>query len=318
MAKKSSPLTWLVVVCLMIIIGGAGFLLVTKLIPISIEEAGNVLPVMKITDKLTDAVFTPSDASVKLYDPKGCASIAQYWSAYPNIAMAFLDTLTETPDGEFTATKDQPVGAWRYGYITGTGYYTKGVFFQVPKARAGTTGESEALLVTVTPGTAATGDAADVAIYLRNGGATVDNTTNIAAGVTVLTLTIFATSAKGYGSEGYIDPTTGYFYEGGFIAFDLTTTTARAVITGGTGAWSKFTIGAHDYWIWVFGQVVNDAQVPDDGSYAITMTFDNQAAGADALDVGVYAYQRHELISSGSFGTSHIAKADNMLDIHLA
>lgn len=318
MAKKSSPLTWLLVGALIIIIGGTGFLIASQLLPVGVTEAGNVLPVLKITDKCTDAVFTPADASVKLYDPKGCTSVAHYWSLYPNVAMDFLDTLAESPDGEYTASKDQPVGAWRYAFLSGTGYYTKGLFFQVPKLRAGTTGEAEALLVTVTPATAATGSAADVSIMFTTSGAEVDNTTNIAAGITTIKIDLTATSAKGYGSEGYIDPTTGYKYTGGFIAFDLTTTTARCIITGGPLLLPRFTIGSHDYWVWEFGQIVNDAQVPEDGTASFTIVFDNQAAGADALDVGLYYSQRYELIGAGSFGTSHIEKADNMLDIHLA
>lgn len=286
--------------------------LLTPLTP----PGGEVTLMVQVVDGISDAVFSPADASVNYYRPTDPADVNKVGVDIE--PMALIGAGSESPDGEFTSSATGIEGEWVYIYTSGTNYYTKGVWRQVPYVlHQGITTEAVLESIKVYPNTGPL--AADVSLLITTGGVEKDNSTNFPTGVNDYRIEITATSAYAFGNEGYIDPETGYWYQGGFLVFDLDLTTARGEITSSDllpGALGHFTISSHEYWVFHVGQVVNDDDISGDGTKIITLTLDNQVAAANCLDIGIYVSRRPSYISSASFGTNY--EADSLTDVHFA
>jgi len=266
-----------------------------------------------ISDGLTDAAFTPSGATCKFYQ-------WPYGAAQPSgdvAALIFICTGTESPDGTFTSTGATClVGSYVLCYIQDSGntYYTASIIRQVkPVYGFATTSYLDPIKVYPRSATSS----ADKTATIMTAGALVTNATNIAAGITTQLVTLTIASAKSWGSAGYLEPTTGYYYTGGFIVYDLDRTTARAELTGGPLI-SHFVMGVHEYWVYLAGQTVNNANIATDGAWTMTITYNNMAAAADVMTLGFYTSRRLSLINQASFGTSDLLKAENLYQIHQA
>ena len=215
-------------------------------------------------------------------------------------------------DGEFTGTIALPVGMWVYLYVTETNAFNFGGFYQIQPLRAGTTGESEPILVQIVynSGTLAN----DMSAMLVSGGVEVDGqeaTTNCSFGAASYRLDLTVAENYGFASANYVDPATGYLYQGGFVVLDLTTTTARCTVTG-AGIIDHFSIGSHEYWVFDLPQFINDADITDDGTISISFMMDVTVGADDAMDVGYYDARRPSQISQASFGTDVEANGDNL------
>lgn len=273
-----------------------------------------------ISDGLTDLAFTPAGSTAKFYVwPYGAT--APYTDTVP---LVFIAAGTETPDGTYTSTgATVAVGTWVLVYIADSGntYYTASVIRQVkPLYGYATVSYLDPIKVYPRSATGAAGygqTSGDKTASIMTNGALVTNATGVATGATTMQVNLAITSAKSWGSAGYVDPTTGYWYNPGFIIFDLDKTTARATIDTTTNMIWHGVIGVHEYWCFNVGQQVNDADVATDGIYSFNIQFTNQAAAADVLTIGFYTARRPSLIQQGSFGTTDLVKAENLYQIHL-
>lgn len=274
---------------------------------------GNAIPVFKLTNICDDTAVTAAP-SVKIYDARGMTTMPSA-DIEPFL---YLDTLAETPDGEFTATISLPIGMWIYLYVTETNAFNFGGFYQVQPLRAGTTGESIpiSLQIAYNSGTLAN----DMSAMLVSGGVEVDGqdaTANVTFGASSYRLDMTVAEGYGFASKNYVDPATGYFYRGGFIVLDLDLTTARCTVTG-SNIFEHFTIGTHEYWAIGFDQFINDAQVEDDGTYGTSVTIDVSVGADDAMDLGYYDARRPSQIKQASFGTDIEANGDNLDNLNFA
>ncbi len=272
------------------------------------------IPVFKIIDGCTDAVFSPADASVKIYDPHGLTSMP----AADVPAFDLIDTLSETPDGEFTATRALPVGAWIYVYATGTNWYTAGWFLQVNPLGPGTSGEAiaETLKMYENSGTIT----ADISGMLVSGGVEIDGddaTNNVTFGSASYRLDLTAAENYAFAYNDYVDPTTGYLYKGTIVVLDLDLTTARCTVTGAS-IFEHFTIGTHEYWVLSVPQFWNDAEYSDDGTYSLHFTIDVSVGADDAMDIGYHVARRPSQIKQASFGTDYENNDDKLDNLNFA
>lgn len=174
------------------------------LFPGVVTDVQDAIPVFKISNIATDAAFSAAP-SVKIYDSAGRTTMPTHDIA----PMKYLDTLAETPDGEFTATIALPIGMWIYLYATDTNAFTFGGFYQVQPLRAGTTGESEPIVVRVAynSGTINT----DISGMLTSGGVEIDGddaTNNCTFGSATYDLALTVAANYGFGGTDYIDPAT--------------------------------------------------------------------------------------------------------------
>lgn len=284
------------------------------LAPVIPPTGGDAIPVFKITNIATDAAFSAAP-TVKIYDAGGLTSMPT--SDLPG-PMDYLDTLSETPDGEFTATIALPVGMWIYLYATDTNAWNFGGFYQVPPLRAGTTGESEPIIVRVAYNSGTI--TSDISGMLVSGGVEVDGqdaTNNVTFGAASYRLDLTVAANYGFAGTTYIDPATGYLYEGGIVVLDLDLTTARCTVTG-SGIINHFTISSHEYWVFRLPQFINDNDIDDDGTYSLSFTIDVTVGADDAMDVGYFYTRRPSQISQASFGTDAENNDDNLDNLNFA
>lgn len=284
------------------------------LLPIPEPLGPDVIPVFKITNIADDSAFSTAP-TVKIYDAGGLTSMPDHDLPGP---MLYLDTLSETPDGEFTATISLPVGKWIYLYATDTNAWNFGAFYQVPGPREGTTGEAKPIAVRVAYNSGTI--TSDISGMLVSGGVEVDGddaTNNVTFGSASYRLDL--TVAEGYGFAGttYLDPATGYLYIGGLVVLDLDLSTARCTVTG-DGIIEHFTIGTHEYWAFGVSQFINDAQIDDDGTHSLTFTIDVTVGADDAMDVGYFYHRRPSQIRQASFGTDQENNDDKLDNLNFA
>jgi hypothetical protein len=274
----------------------------------------DVIPVFKITNTATDAAFSAAP-SVKLYDAGGLTAMPT--SDLPG-PMDYLDTLAETPDGEFTGTMSLPVGMWVYLYATDTNAWTFGGFYKIPGPREGTTGEAKPIQVRVAYNSGTI--TSDISGMLVSAGAEVDGqdaTNNVTFGSASYRLDLTVAENYGFAGTTYIDPATGYLYEGGIVVLDLDLTTARCTVTG-ANIINHFTISSHEYWVLRVAQFINDADIDDDGTYSLSFTIDVSVGADDAMDVGYFYTRRPSQISQASFGTDAENNDDNLDNLNFA
>lgn len=269
-------------------------------------------PVFKVVDGISDAAFSPADASVKIYDPGAVMSMPS-----ANVApFDFIDTCSETPDGEFTSTASVLIGKTIYVYISGTNYYTVGYFVTVPDLAAGTSGECESVTLKIYPNSGTIGN--DISAMFISAGAEVDSGTgnNVTFGSASYRLDLTAADGYAFGNNNYVDPETGYLYVGTFVVLSLDLSTARATITS-PHTLHHYTISSVEYWVMGVpgGQIINDDDVDDDGTVSLDMTIDVTVGADGALDIEFYTVRRVDQILQGSFGTSY--ENDDIDDLHL-
>jgi len=281
-----------------------------------------VVPLVKLTDANDDSACSPAGITVKMYDPHGLM-------AMPTADVApfdFLDSLTETPDGEFTGTKTVLQGTWVYFYVTCTGYeyYIAGFFAQIPGPRSGTSGEANALGFKMIPsGYTASVYECGVANYygdhvsmlLTTGGTAKTNATNLPTGTYNYDLAVTAASGYGFGYAGHIDPETGYYYRPAAVILDLDITTARGILTS-SSLFDHFVIGVHEYWCLSLGQLFNDKDITVDGTSHLFFDLNNQAAAADVADFILSIGGRPGDFHAGSYGVN--CENDLLRLIHFA
>ncbi|MDO8056036.1 MAG: hypothetical protein Q6361_04180 [Candidatus Hermodarchaeota archaeon] len=253
----------------------------------------------------TEAAFSPAGASIKVWD---------------KATGAWLGSLSEdsTHDGKWDSAYAVPVGAIVVLKIEDSAdtYYLNQVERMVTAPAAGVDRVSILDPIAMWPRSAI--EASDIVGTLMTAGVEVDNSTNIASGETDIMISLTAPANKAWGGIDYHDYESGYDYVGGFMVFDLTTTTARATITGPIAY--HWQIGAHEYWVIKIGQITNDGDVSGDGTWTTTVRFNNLVAAADALDIGLYTNSTVESLLATDFGTSCSGNwaAEAWLDIHLA
>jgi len=273
-------------------------------------------PVFKVVDGISDAAFSPADASVKMYDPGIIVSMPG-GNVQP---FSLIDACSESPDGEFTSTASVLIGKVIYVYISGTNYYTAGFFVTVPDLASGTSGECESVILKVYPNSGTIGN--DIAAMFTSGGVEIDSTSttsNVSFGAASYKLDLTAADGYGFGNNNYVDPETGYLYVGTFAVFSLDLTTARATITSAhIPSWGHFTISSIEYWILLVpgGQIINDDDIAGDGTVTLNLEIDVTVGVASAaLDIEFYTVRRIDQMIQGSFGTSY--EADDIDDLYL-
>lgn len=255
-------------------------------------------------DAIGETVFSPTNGYVKVWSTTG----------------VYLGAMSEdsSHDGKWDGVFPVDVGSSviiKVGDTDNT-YYTNQVVRQVTAPAAGVDRVSILEPILMMPRSATS--TSDIVGTIMTAGVEVDNTTGIASGETELLFSLTAASGKAWGGIPYFDYETGKEYLGAFLVFDLTTTTARATITG--NVWKHFSIGAHEYWIIKIPQIVNDADLANDGTYSFSVTFNNLVAGSAALDIGLYANAKIEDVLATSFGTNDAgeASAEKWLNIALS
>jgi hypothetical protein len=264
-------------------------------------EQGTATLQVQTNDAIGEVVFSPAGASVKVWDK----STGEY-----------LGPLTEdaSNDGKWTSAYAVDINSIIVLKVEDSGntFYTCQVERMVNPPQAGVDRVSILDPINVNPRSATSGS--DISGTLMTAGAEVDNSTNIASGETEIQIMLTVSSGKTWGGQAYYDYEAGDEYIGAFLVFDLTTTTARAVITG--PYWEHFSMGSHEYWIFKIPQIVNDADLATDGTYSFTIQFNNLAAAADSLDIDFYTNAVLEDVLATSFGTSD--QGDSWTNIHLA
>jgi hypothetical protein len=260
---------------------------------------------VQTNDAITEAVFSPAGASVKV------------WNKATGV---FLGALAEdgSHDGKWDSAFYVPVGTWVTVKVedSGSTFHTRVVDRQVMPGASGVDRISVLLPIDVYPRSAT--DSSDLAGAMFVSGSEITNATGIASGTSDIVVMLTASSSKTYGGQAYTDPENPEdYYIGGFMVFALTTTTARATLTG---ADYHFAIGSTEYWIYCFGQITNDDDDDTDGTITFHITFNNIAAAADALDVDCYDNAKLENVLAGSFGTSDTSGGvgELWIDIHLS
>jgi len=260
---------------------------------------------VQTNDGIGEAVFSPTNAYVKVWD---------------KATGIFLGALSEdsTFDGKWASAFTVPVFTTivlKVGDTSST-YYTTQVERIVGPAAVGVDRISVLDPIDVYPRSATS--ASDIVGTIMTSGVEVDNSTGIASGETELDFSLTAASGKAWGGIGYWDYETGKEYIGAFLVFDLTTTTARATITG--NIWQHFSIGSHEYWIIRLPQIVNDADLANDGTYTFSVTFNNLVAGSAALDIHLGVNAKLEDVLATSFGTNDAGEsaAEAWLNIALS
>lgn len=284
----------------LIFFGGLSFIL--SFLPHSVQY---VKLQLQTNDGIAETVFSPAGASVKVWDRD---------------TGSYLGALSEdtSHDGKWDGAFPVLVGSWVLVKVADSGstYYTNVFERLVPPGEVGV--ERIGILdpVDVYPRSATS--ASDLTGTMMTAGAEVDNSTGIATSETEIEFSLTAASGKAWGGHAYTDPESGDTYIGAFIVFDLTTTTARATITG-SNVWNHWSVGSHEYWVFTVPQVINDDDISTDGTYHFTVTFNNLVAAADALDIGAYVNAVDEDVKATSFGTNDagLAQAEAWIDIHL-
>jgi hypothetical protein len=266
---------------------------------------GDVALRVQTNDGITETVFSPAGASVKVWN---------------KATGEFLGALTEdsTHDGKWDSAFYVPVGTWLTIKVADSGstYHTRVVDRQAMPGVSGVDRISVLAPIDVYPRSAT--DSADIEGAMFVSGSEITNATGIASGVSDIVVMLTASASKTYGGQAYTDPENPEdYYIGGFMVFDLTTTTARATLTGYD---YHFSIGSHEYWIYCFGQITNDDDDDTDGTLTFHVSFNNIAAAADALDVALYDNAVLEDVLAGSFGTADTGSGTGELwvDIHLS
>jgi hypothetical protein len=308
MAKRSSPWTWLAVGLLIVIIGGASVWIIIKLLPVGV--GGKVQVRVQVLNALDDTVFTPADAVCNMFDAQGLTTMPTSDLSGP---MSEIGGMSETPDGTYTSTAYGLEGEWVYLYITGTNFYTLGVFRQIPYVlSAGITNIATLETVRIQPnGGPVVGD---VAPYITSGGARIFNGTNIATGVQEWKIDITATSGKTWGSAGYIAPATGWFYDPCYCVVNLTRTAGARMTIDSSACFAHYVIGNFEYWLLRVGSVPNDGDIPTDGTTSLFATVNNLKAGTDVLYIyGCWGGSRLTALLAGSFGTNYFTEAADCL-----
>jgi hypothetical protein len=270
-----------------------------------VTPGNNALYRVGLTDAATGDVVSPAGISVKFFAwPFG----ALQPSAELSGPLTQIGVGTETPDGVFTANMAYKIGSYVLVYITDSGdtYYSTSVVRQIP-ALTGSNTISDLEGIEVAPKSATS--YSDIVFSIQTSGALVTNATGIASGITTMLVTATVADSKSWGTS-YLDPTTGYYYYGGLIVFDLTQTTARATIDGGPLIWNGV-IGSHQYWVYDTGAIIHKTSVttgPYSGTWQMTLSFDNIAAAASALTVSAWPKgARMSNIHAASFGTAYTA-----------
>jgi hypothetical protein len=259
---------------------------------------------VQTNDAITEAVFTPAGASLKCWD---------------KASGLYLGALSEdsSHDGKWDSAFPVLVGTTVLVKVADSGntYYTNIVERIVPPGEAGV--ERIGILdpIEVYPRSATT--ASDLVGTMMTSGVEVDNSTGIASGETEIQVSLTAASGKAWGGHPYYDPESGDTYIGAFMVFDLTTTTARATITG-ANLWKHWSVGSHEYWVFTLPQIVNDDDVTTDGTYVFTLEFNNLVAGSAALDLGCYTNAVDEDVEATSFGTNDTGSSAAELWLNIA
>jgi hypothetical protein len=254
-------------------------------------------------DAIGEAVFSPAGASVKVWDSDG----------------NWLGAMTEdsSVDGKWTGSFPVALGDIVILKVEDSGntFYTTQVQREVTQPMTGVDRISILDPIKVYPRSATS--ASDIVGTMMTAGVEVDNSTGIATGETQLFISLTASSGKVWGGEAYYDYETNKEYLGAFMVFDLTTTTGRCTITG--DIWEHFSVGSHEYWIIKLPQIVNDADLPNDGTYTFTITINNLVAATDCIDIHLGANAKVEDVKATSFGTNDagLAQAEAWIDIHL-
>jgi hypothetical protein len=237
----------------------------------------------------TEAVFSPAGASVKVWD---------------TATGAFLGPLAEdsTHDGKWDSAFSVPVGTIVALKVEDSahGFYLNQVERIVGSPAAGV--DRIAILDPIDMKPRSVNSDDDFVGTMMTAGVEVDNSTGIASGETDILISITAPSNKAWGGIDYHCYETGYDYVGGFLVFDLTTTTARATITGPIAY--HWQIGSHEYWVIKVGQIDNDGDISGDGTWTTTIRFNNLVAAASSLEVGAYTNSTIESLLATDFGTS--------------
>jgi hypothetical protein len=320
-SKRRSPWTWVGVILLIVIIVGAGVIVMRYLTP----ATANVQQVFSITDGDAHTAWTPAGASVSVYDPHGLTSMPS--GDVP--AFTLIGACAETPDGTFTLTQTLPVDYPIYVYATDSavGFYTEGIFCKVQAPMSGTSGKANVVSFSMWPTDYSAGTyecnenhryGLAVSMLLLTGGAAKTNATNVPAGNNAYDLAITALSGYSFGQDPYVDPLTGFYYSSPFVVLRLLTTTGRGTVDSAS-MWASFGgIGSGLYWYWVLGfpRVNNDASLTTDGTYNLWFNMNDQTAATDCFDVQIFIGARPSYILSASYGTNQ--ENDGLRLIHFA
>lgn len=287
--------------------------------PLPGPVGGQVTLMVQLQNGNDDTAVSPSGISVKFYK----WPYHLYGEQIPNTNIAALESIgagTETPDGEFSSSATTAEGSWVYIYITDSGstFQTTGAIRFVPFVlQEGISREAVLDPVVVWPRSATSAD--DIAPLITSGGAEVDNSSNWAFGENDYRFEFAVSSGKSWGTGKYIDPSTGYLYRGGFIVFAYDITTARMTHVGGP-FYKQVDIGTSRYFIYWVDQIINDADIANDGIWYMDITIDVTVGDtSNALNIDFYPARRVDLIDSLSFGTSdHDDSTDGLGSIGLA
>jgi hypothetical protein len=237
----------------------------------------------------TEAVFSPAGGSMKCWD---------------KATGAFLGPLTEdsSHDGKWDSAFTVPVGSIIVLKVedSASTFYLQQVERTVKPPAAGVDRISILDAINMYPRSAI--EASDIVGTLMTAGVEVDNSTGIASGETDILISLTASSGKSWGGIDYYDYESGKEYCGGFIVIDLTTTTARATISGPIAY--HWQIGSHEYWVIKVGQIHNDDDISGDGTWTTTIEINNLVAAAAAIDIGLYTNSTVESLLATDFGTS--------------
>ena len=268
-------------------------------------DQGLVTLQVQTDNAATEAVFSPAGASVKCWD---------------KATGAWLGSLSEdtTHNGKWDSAFAVEVGSIVVLKVEDSahGFYLNQVERTVKQPAAGVDRISILDPIMMWPRSVNSDD--DFTGTLMTAGVEVTNATNIAAGETDITISITVPSNKAWGGIDYYDYETQQEYIGGFLVFDLVTTTASAVITGPIAY--HYAMGSHEYWIIKVGQVTNDGDLSGDGTWYCTVKFNNLVAAADCLDVEAYTNATLSAALARSFGTNQAGyqQDEAWMLIHLA
>lgn len=287
--KQSNTLRNILILALVLFIAGATYPQWATFLPWNVNLPTPEVTLQVQTDsKGAEAVFSPAGGSVKCWTKSG----------------VWLGAMSEDAsiDGKWTSAWSVPVYTTVIIKVedSASTFYTTQVERVVGPAAAGVDRVSILDPIEI-PARSAT-SASDLVGTIMTAGVEVDNSTGIATGETEMEFTLTAASGKAWGGMPYFDYEVGKEYVGAFIVFDLTTTTARATITG--NIWQHFSVGSHEYWIIRIPQIFNDADLTGDGSYSFSVTFNNLVAAASSLTIGAYQNAKLEDVLATSFGTN--------------
>ena len=285
--------------------------------PIDQGGGGQVTLMVALQDGNDDSAVSPTNIAVAFYE----------WPYGPTMPTGNVDPLvsigagTESPDGEFSTSATATEGTYVYVYITDSGntYQTTGAIRYVPFVlHQGISREAVLDPIVVWPRSATSAD--DIAPLITSGGAEVDNSSNWAFGENDYRFEFAVSSGKSWGTGPYIEPSTGYYYNGGFIVFAYDISTARVTHEGGPLYRGPYDIGTTRYYIYWVPQIVNDADMSGDGTWFMDFTIDVTVGDtSNALNIDFYPSRRVDLIDSLSFGTSdHDDLVDGLGAIGLA